>query len=179
MTGAVEQYALALYSLVEETGDEATVLQQMQAMRELFAGNPDFVKTVDAPSLTKEERAQLIENVFSGNVHAHLLSVLKIMAEKRWIYAFTHCESAFSQHYNALHEVLPAVAVTAVPMKEDALARLQAKLAKNTGETVELTNRVDPAIIGGVRIEMDTASIDGSISGKFKRMREAVEGSVL
>ena len=48
------------------------------------------------------------------------------------------------------------------------------KLEKKLGRNVTLQCRLDPALIGGVRVEVDGMVIDGSIRNKLEEIKEVM-----
>jgi len=70
-------------------------------------------------------------------------------------------------------------AVTAVPLTEAQHGRLAEKLAKLTGKTVELTNRVDPSVLGGVRLDYDGKRVDGTVQSRLDSIRDLLKNTVL
>ena len=53
------------------------------------------------------------------------------------------------------------------------------KLEKVTGKTILLENRVDPAVLGGVRVEVDGKRLDGTVKNRLDGLRRAIGGAVL
>ena len=75
--------------------------------------------------------------------------------------------------------MLPVKAVTAVPMTEDQIARLTEKLAKITGKTIEVQCRVDPAVLGGVRLDYDGKRVDGTVQSRLDAVSNLLKNTVL
>ena len=127
----------------------------------------------------KAERCALLDEALRGQVDPYLLNFLKILCENGTLRQLSACEKEFSARYNAARGILPAKAVSAVPLTEDAAARLKAKLESLTGKTVDLSFAVDPACLGGIRLEMDGVRFDGTVEGRLARLRRDLENIVL
>lgn len=179
MTGAMEQYAIALYDLAQEAGTTPSVLKDVAMVNGLFLQNPAYVKITSAPALPKEERVGLVFAAFAGKIDRQLLNVLRIFAEKRWLHGFAAFEAAFTQKYNQENGVLPVCATTAVPMAAAQQQALKKRLEEITGKALEMQYKVDPAILGGVALKMETASIDGSVERKLEILKKRLEDSVI
>ena len=65
-----------------------------------------------------------------------------------------------------------AAVTTAVPLARDLNERLRRRMAEVLGKTVLLEPRVDPAILGGVVVQVDSTVCDGSLQTELSRLRE-------
>lgn len=179
MTQAGSVYGEALYSLCREEALTQTVLQQLSALQESFGQEPDFIRLLSSPALSKAERCQILENSFRDKVHPYVLNFLKILTEKGYIRHFTHCCDAYRSLYNQDHGILPVIAVTACPLTDDQAYRLTQKLSGLTGKTIELTNQVDPAVLGGVRLDYDGKRVDDTVAHRLERIHDLLQNTVL
>ena len=56
---------------------------------------------------------------------------------------------------------------------------MTAKISGITGKQIELTNALDPACIGGVRLDYDGMRVDDTISHRFDAMRSMLKNTIL
>ncbi len=82
-----------------------------------------------------------------------MLNFLKILCEKGTLRELPGCARAYRVRYNQAHGILEAAATTAVAMTEQQVKSLHEKLEKLTGKTIDLKTKVDPAVLGGIRLE--------------------------
>jgi F-type H+-transporting ATPase subunit delta len=68
--------------------------------------------------------------------------------------------------------VVQAEVTTAAPLSPERLAELEQRLARITGRTVNMTAKVDQAIIGGVVTRIGSTVYDGSVATQLARVRE-------
>ena len=172
-------YAQALYSLAKEEALTEKILQQMDVLRQSFSQEPDFLRLLSAPNLSKAERCAILDDSFRGRVEPYLLNFMKILTEKGYIRHFSDCCRGYREQYNEDNGILPVCAVTAVALDETQTAKLTAKLEKITGKTVELTNRTDPDCLGGVRLDYDGKRVDGTVQNRLDTIRSLLKNTVL
>ena len=70
-------------------------------------------------------------------------------------------------------------AVTAVALTDSQSARLTEKLSRSTGKQVILHNRVEPGVLGGVRLDYDSQRLDDTVSHHLDAVRELLSKTVL
>lgn len=179
MTQAGTVYGEALYGLCLEENVTSQVLGQLQVLRQSFASQPDYIRLLSSPALPKEERCRILDQGFRGKVHPYVLNFLKILTEKGYIRHFGDCCEAFRAKYNLDNGILPVTAVTAFELTQVQSQRLLEKLSFVTGKTIELTNRVDPAVLGGIRLDYDGKRVDDTIRNRLDSIRSLLNNTVL
>ncbi len=179
MTDISVTYAQALYSLAAEEGLSEELLQQLLSLQGVFAQEREFVHLLSNPGISKQERCALLDDCLGERVHPYVLNFLKILTEKGYIRHVHGCVEAYREQYNADNGIISVLAVTAMPLNCDQHARLKEKLEQVTGKTVELTNRVDPACLGGVRLDFDGKRVDGTVKNRLETLRSQLNNTVL
>ena len=64
-------------------------------------------------------------------------------------------------------------------LDESARSRLQEKLQRVTGKTITLTEKVDPSVLGGLRLDLGGTRLDGTVQGRLERLRNEISGVVI
>ena len=179
MTEAPNQYGQALYDLAKDEGLDQQILEEITVLNGAFRENPDFLRILNAPSVPKAQRCQILDDSFRGKVHPYVLNFLKILTEKGYIRSFSSCCKVFEESYNRDRGILPVTAVTALPLSEALQTRLKDKLSSVTGKTVSLSCKVDSTCLGGVRLDFDGKQVDGTVRRRLEDMRSLLKNTVL
>ena len=179
MTQAGSVYGEALYDLAKSEGLSHRILQELEVLAESFRREPEFLRLLSAPNVSKAERCAVLDASFEGKVHPYVLNFLKLLTEKGYARHFADCCAAYRTHYNLDIGILPVRAVTAVPLNQAQTQKLTAKLSELTGKTVQLTNHVDPEILGGVRLDYDGKRLDDTVSHRLEAVRSLLRNTVL
>ena len=174
MTDLDKTYGGALYQLALEENLEDELLGQLGAVCALMRETPDYLRLIGSRALPKAERLSLLDEAFSGKVHPYLLNFMKILCERDAFGRIEGCRDAFVTDYNERHGVIPAKVVSATPLTAEQEKRLTAALEKKTGKTIVLTSRVDPSLVGGMRVEMDGKRYDNTVASKMEHLRRAL-----
>ena len=179
MTQIASVYGEALYALAREENLSKTILEEMKALSDAFSQEPEFIRLMSAPNLSKDERCAILDSSFRGKVQPYLLNFMKILTEKGYMRHFCGCFDAYRELYNEDNGILPVKAVTAVPLTSAQSEKLTAKLERITGKTIELHNRVDPECLGGVRLDYDGKRVDGTVANRLDAVRGLLKNTVL
>lgn len=179
MTRTAKTYGGALYDLAAEEGRAGRILQEMKALCDAFAQEPEYVYLLATPSLSKEERCKILDESFRGKIDGYLLNFMKILCENGTIRQFSGCAQEFRRRYNEDNGILEVRAVTAIPMNDALTQKLKDRLTAVTGKRIELSCQVDPACLGGVRLEMDGQQLDGTVQTRLDNIRRQLAQTVL
>ena len=179
MTQIGSVYGEALFSLAKDEKCDTEIMQQLLVLEQSIAAEPDFVRLMGAPNISKEERCAILDSSFRGKVHEYVLNFMKILTEKGYFRHFSACVQGYRECYNAYHNILTVTAVSAVPLSDAQTAKLSGKLQMLTGKKVSLTNKVDPACMGGVRLDYDGKRVDGTVSNRLEKLGSLLKNTVL
>ena len=179
MTEVGSVYGESLYQLAKDESLSKVIGEQLKDMQQSMNQEPDFIRLLSSPNLTKQERCQILDDSFRGKLHPYLLNFMKILTEKGYIRHFSDCCDAYTALYNQDNGILEVTAVTATALTAQQESKLQEKLARITGKEIALRNRIDPAVYGGVRLDYDGQRLDDTVSHRMDAIRNLLNKTVL
>ena len=179
MTQTAKNYGNALYELARDEGLSEDIYAQFSQVTEIFSQTPDYIRLLSTPTVSKQERCAVLDEAFGGRLQPYLLNFLKILCQKGYIRQHGDCFAQYRSRYNEDHGILSAVAVTAAPLTPVLREKLVQKLCTVTGKQVHLELRVDPSVLGGVRLEMDGRQLDGTVKQRLNTLRQSLSQTVL
>ncbi len=175
MSNISKAYADALFELSIEENILDEIMEQTLFLKQVLDENADFVKLLGAPTVTKEEKTTITDNVFSGKINKHLLNFIKVMIQRKDTAEMNSSFADFEKLYNKHNNIEKAVVTTAVAMSDELKARLVDKLQSLTGKKILLTNKVDPACLGGAVLLMEYMQFNDSISNKLETLKNQLK----
>lgn len=171
-------YGKALFELTRENQTDETVRRELLCVRELLHEHPEYVTLMDTPAVSSQEKHGLLTEAF-GDMDELLRNFLSILCDKRSFFRFDACVDAFCEAFDEANDILRATAITAVEMKEAQCDALKKKLSALTGKRIELTNRVDPTVLGGVILRYAGVQIDDSIHARLETLRRSLAETIV
>lgn len=174
MTGVGKVYGEALYALALEEKLADQILDELTILAQSFRAEPDFVRLLSSPSLSKQERCQVLDRSFRGKIQPYVLNFLKLLTEKSYMKHFCDCFKAFEGCYDRDNGILSVTAVTAVALTPEQAEKLAARLSRLTGKQIKLRNAIDPSVLGGVRLDYDGKRLDDTVSHRMEAIRKAL-----
>ena len=179
MTEIARMYGGSLYDLAAEEGLETRILGELDAVSDVLKGDPEYLHLLSIPSIPKKERCALLDEALRGQVHLYVLNFLKILCEHGTLRELPGCARAYRIRYNAAHGILEATATSAVPLTEEQKTALRQKLEATTGKTIHLAAKVDKAVLGGIRLDIEGTELDGTVQNRLATLRRNIAAATL
>lgn len=179
MTKAGEIYGKSLYDLAQGEGLTERLLSEMEAVKGIFSENPDYIRLLSEPSIPKKERLGLLDESFGDSIHVYLLNFMKILAEKGMLREFSSCFKTFRNLYNDEHDIRDAVVTSPSELSDSERAKLKEKLEQLTGKKIILSEKKDPALLGGIKVLVDGKLYDGTVQGRLNELKRRVDEIVI
>ena len=174
MTTTSKEYAEALFelaageNLLEETSDGlVTVISALEQ-------TPEYRSLLASAAIGKADRMNALDEAFRGKIPNVLLGVLRMMVSRGNIGSLDAVARAFGEMSRQYRGESVARVISAVRLKESEAVALRAELEKRFARKITLSCETDPALIGGVRVEIDGRVIDGSIRNKLEQIKDVM-----
>jgi F-type H+-transporting ATPase subunit delta len=173
VSGMAGRYAQALFDLAQERGATDQVAADLSAFSALVAESPDLQRFIKSPVFTAEEQVRALTAVLSRTEIAGIAgNFLKLVAAKRRLFAIADMIRDFNKLNDFAKGLARAEVTVAQPLKDSHVAALKTALAELTGgQSVEMTFKVDPSIIGGLIVKLGSRMVDGSLKTKLNSIR--------
>ena len=159
-----------------QQGDPAALRRELAETVALLAAHTELRAALEHPALQAEAKKKLVDAVWGRRGSVLLARLLTLLAERGRMGLLPDIEQSFAALWNAQRGVVAAEAVSAVPLDEGQTSAVAAALRQATGKDVELRARADPALLGGLVVNMAGRTYDGSVRGRLRALRERLVG---
>ena len=171
MSHQAKAFGQALFQLGQEEGLSQLLFEQFELVDALWQQHPEYVRLLDLVSLPKEERTQLLDQVFGQSLHPYLLHCLKLVTRAAYNHKLHESWLEFRHLYDQQQGIVRVQAVSAIPMTEGQKQALRQKLEQVTGKQVGCSYQVEATCLGGVRRNLRGNQLDGTVEAQLERLR--------
>ncbi len=168
------EYAEALFCLCVEEDICESALADMKNVREVFCENPEYSLLLASPAIPLSERLAAIDEAFSGRICEYCVYFLKLLCEKGRIHILLDAIDEFENLCTAYFGRITAYITSAVELTEEQKSALVEKLEKANKKIIVPVYKVDPAIMGGLLVEMDGRVYDGTLKSRLRDVKEVM-----
>ena len=164
-------YGEALFELAMEENRAQEMLEEIELVKAALSENPDFDKLMKHPGVPKQEKLQVVREIFKGRVSNELAGFLEIVVSKERYNDLSAIFAYFTDNVKEAQKIGVAFVSSAVELTEEQKEKVRTKLVETTSyETMEMHYSVDPSLIGGMVIRVNDRVVDSSIRTKLQTM---------
>ena len=166
-----ERYGQALFELAKESGELVRWGQQARGLAAVVEENPQLLDFFNAVKISAEEKKQMVNTLFAGQVDSMFVHFLDLLIDKKRTKHTVEILRQFISLENAERGVAEGVVYSARKLAKEDVARIEQAMAKRQEQNLELTNRVDPRLISGIKVVIGNEVIDGSMKSKIESLK--------
>lgn len=130
-----------------------------------------------AQGLGKGKKAD-VDAVVPADAPPELVNALKLMQERGDLDLIADVSEALSRTMHQQREPVKAEVVSAVELSANEQEQLRQALVAEHGEGLLFSFRVDPALLGGLRVRVGDRLIDTSVASRLTALRESLASVV-
>ena len=163
-------YAHSLFSLAEDENLVEKIHGEIISISDILSENPDYEVLLDSPNIPVQKRFELIDEAFKTYME-YVVNFFKILCEKRLVHIFRDCVKEYDKLYYEKLGIKRVTVITATALSEELREKLMKKLELEWNSKIELSEKVDPSILGGVILRTDNSQTDASVRTKLEQLK--------
>ena len=169
-----KRYAKALYKFALEKGETKQIYELSKRVITSFKENSELQKVLSNPFVSEEDKEKLLMAAAGEKNDIFKQFIILILSQKRVEYAYAMM-LAYRDIYRKENHISQAKITTAVKLDENRMAKLR-KLVTDAFKDSELefSEAVDPSLIGGFVIDVDSVRMDASLSNELEQLRQTL-----
>ena len=166
------RYAKALIDLAGEQNAVEPIKGDMELFLKTLRANPELGAVLANPIISHSKKVRILDDVFGGKVNTITIAFLNIMINKGRGEVLYTTAGEFIGLYNSQNHITNARVITASPLSAANKQKMLADVQAVIGGTVKLTDKVDPALIGGFVLTVGDRQVDTSIATSLKKLKK-------
>jgi len=171
-----ERYAQALFDLAEETGALDAVRADLASLKAAWKDSADLRRLATSPVIGADDQVKgLLAIADKAKFNAVTRNLLGLVAVNGRAADLPGVVAGFEALYAKKTGVVAAEVVSAVELTAAQSKKIQSELRTALGRDPELTTRVDPSILGGLKVKVGSKLFDASLKTKLDQMTFALK----
>lgn len=167
-TQSARRYARAI---IETAADPKAVRDELMAVSATLKTNPTLRDALANPGVPPANKKAIFFEVFQG-LSSPLPRLFEMLIEGGRVELFREIVQRYRAEWNARNNVHSAKVVTAMALDDDESQSVRKALETAVSGSVEMETLIDPALVGGLKVEIDGHLFDGTVKGRLHALRQ-------
>ncbi len=167
-TAAAKRYARAVFELATGEGHVEDWTRQLAELRQALS-NPKLVKILSNPTVPIGQRMELLASL--DFLDGEIANLGRLLIEANRVDEIDGIAGEFQQLADQAAGRVRAVVTTAVELEPKDRDRVRGELSKRLGKEVSMSVVVNPAILGGLKLQYGDRLIDASVATRLQQLR--------
>ncbi len=166
------RYVRALADLVAGQGDYRRTLQELGDFVAVYKDSSELREVFSSPAITVEQKTNVLKAI-TGRLGTSFLTVnfLRVVLAHYRMGIIGEIWQVFRKTVSSRMGVADVKVTTAASIEPAQELALRASFSRITGRQVEFEYHLDPDLLGGAIVQIDSTVYDGSVRGELERIR--------
>jgi F-type H+-transporting ATPase subunit delta len=171
-----ERYARAVFDLSIDENRLTAVEADLKSLKTALAESRDFRILLQSPAFGAEERGKGLSAIAAkAKFSPTTQKFLGLLAANGRAAALPAVITAFEALSAARRGAISAQVTTALPLSAAQAKGVAAALRQSLGKDPEIETRVDPSILGGIKVRVGSRLFDASLRAKLDSLKFALK----
>jgi F-type H+-transporting ATPase subunit delta len=176
VAGVAGRYASALFELAQESRAVDAVSADLDRFDAMLRESPDLMRLVRSPVFGAEEQSKAIGAILDrAELSGIAGNFIRLVAANRRLFALPDMIRAYREFVAKARGIVRAQVTVAEPPSERVMADIRSALRDVAKADVDVEVKVDPALIGGLIVQMGSRMLDASLRTKLNSIRIAMK----
>lgn len=168
------RYAKALFEVASEQKQIDAIEKDLKRITDTFEASPELTEWLSHPSIGDGQKKELLTKIFD-QLNAYTKNLMYLLVDRRRENVLFDLYEEYKKLANESRGIVEAVVTTAFELTEEDKKQVKATFEPMIGKTMELVERVDSDILGGVVVQIGDRLYDGSLRTRLNRFQEQLK----
>jgi F-type H+-transporting ATPase subunit delta len=166
-------YARSLFEVAQEQGKLDDVREQLGEFADALDSNQEMQVFFFSPYFSTPEKEDGLGKVVS-DAEPIVENFLLLLIEKHRMPTVFAVRRVFDELWRQENKLLPVEITSAIELDQSTVKQIGDRIGEETGQKIDLSERVDPDILGGLVVRVGNSIIDASIRSRLDSLRKQV-----
>ena len=171
-TRVASRYAKSLLTLALEQGELENAYNDMKLVSETCDSSKDISLLLQSPIVKPDKKTEILKEIFASRLSKLSLSFIDIIIRKRRENYLEAIAREFLHQYKSHKNILTAIVTSAVGLDDKIRSEIMKIVRDSANAEVELVEKADNDLIGGLILRIGDKQIDASIQRKLLNLRK-------
>ena len=166
------RYSSALLSLAKDEGKIKEYKEAIKSLLELFESNVEANTYLKSYFVSDEDKYVFVDKICEPFKLKSLSPFIKLLVKKHRFNSFKYIAEEFISDCNDDLGIQEGYIYSTTPLDAKQIKAIEDGVSSRLNQRVELINKIDERLIGGVKVVVHDHVFDGSIKNKLETMKQ-------
>ncbi len=166
-------YSRSLFEVASDKGDLDRVHEELGEFADALSGDKDMQVFFFSPYFSSQEKKEGIGRMIDG-ADENFVRFLELLAERHRMPAIFRIRREFDDLWRKQNKLLRVTVTSAVDLDPELVEGIGKRIEEQTGQSVELSSKVDPEVLGGLKLQVGNMVLDASVRNRLNQLRKQV-----
>ena len=166
------RYAKALLQIGQRQNEVAALQRELDSIVGMVKSQPDLERLCMHPLIAPSKKAaafdEILQKASASETIRRFFTVVAKAARLNLIHELSVAFGGLVVHHQG---VLPAEVTSAQQLSEPQVHALTESFSRRTGKKMRFSMRVDPGLLGGLKIKVGSVIYDASLQGRLRMLK--------
>lgn len=172
------RYAKALLDFAVETDLLDQVYSDVVVIRSLIEASPDLKSVLKSPIIMPKQKEAVVDKIFGGHITESTMNFLKVVIRRGREGVLLETMFSFIEQYREVKGIREAIVTSAVPLTDKQLEEIKERLVKRTNLEIQMVEKIDPSVLGGIKVKMRDLQFDATVSKQLESLKHSLKENI-
>ncbi len=169
-----KRYAKALFELAVERKQIGKVEENLAALERAYQSQEELRHLFESPVIPNTLKKNTLIEIFQNAFEPLTLNFLKLLCDKHREDKIPDIITDFQELLDEYRGIVRGEVASVVELSDHQLDTLKKKLSGMTGKEVRLSQKIEPALLGGFVVRIDDLVYDASLQNQLIKLKESL-----
>lgn len=165
------RYATAMLKVAQAHGAAGEVYEKMKLFEQNYVSHPDLQKALTNPVLSPKDKENLLTTAIGIEPGIFYIRGIRLLIHNHREMYIRQIGLMYQRLYRQAYHIGRVKIIMAMQLSEEAIDRIKKLVTDRTSNTIEFVERIDPSIIGGFVLRVNSMQLDLSVSRGLREFK--------
>lgn len=160
-----------MLKVAQAHGAAGEVYEKMKLFEQNYVSHPDLQKALTNPVLSPKDKENLLTTAIGIEPGIFYIRGIRLLIHNHREMYIRQIGLMYQRLYRQAYHIGRVKIIMATQLSEEAIDRIKKLVTDRTSNTIEFVERIDPSIIGGFVLRVNSMQLDLSVSRGLREFK--------
>ena len=172
--GIIKKYAQAAYKIAVKEQDVNKISIRLHNVRNILKSVPELNQLLITRRIQVQDKITMLKNILDNKISDIEMDVMSLLIENGHMNLFGEIVKRFDYLLDKDSDIIKVLITTSTKLSDDEVQRISSKIESRVQKKIDVAMETDASIIGGMKLRIGNELLDGSVSSRLQKTREAL-----